>query len=168
MRVYELARELEVESKDVLARAEELDIEVKTASSGLSDEEADLLRLAFSPDDAADVGVDEGPDEPDEEKLVAVEHEALAEEAKTEKSGIETTKAKEAPEVEDEVELVDEAAGDVEIVSVADGASVAEFADAIGQPAGEVVKELLNRGIPAGAGQTMPCLLYTSPSPRDS
>jgi translation initiation factor IF-2 len=38
MRVYELARELGLESKDVLERAQELGIEVKTASSGLDDD----------------------------------------------------------------------------------------------------------------------------------
>jgi translation initiation factor IF-2 len=34
-RVYELARDLDLESKVVLARAQELGIDVKTASSGL-------------------------------------------------------------------------------------------------------------------------------------
>lgn len=36
-RVYELARELGIDSKDVLARAQELGLEVKTASSGLDE-----------------------------------------------------------------------------------------------------------------------------------
>ena len=31
-----------------------------------------------------------------------------------------------------------------------------QFADAVGQPAGEVVKELLKSGLPAGVQQTMP------------
>ncbi|MBU1226463.1 MAG: translation initiation factor IF-2 N-terminal domain-containing protein, partial [Actinobacteria bacterium] len=35
MRIYELARDLGLESKGVLARALELGIEAKTASSGL-------------------------------------------------------------------------------------------------------------------------------------
>ncbi|MFB3110300.1 MAG: translation initiation factor IF-2 N-terminal domain-containing protein, partial [Acidimicrobiia bacterium] len=51
MRVYELARDLGVDSKEVLAHAGELEIDVKTASSGLSDEAAELLRLAFAPAD---------------------------------------------------------------------------------------------------------------------
>ncbi|MCB1245632.1 MAG: translation initiation factor IF-2 N-terminal domain-containing protein, partial [Acidimicrobiia bacterium] len=38
VRVYELARELGEESKEVLARAQELGIDVKTASSGLDEE----------------------------------------------------------------------------------------------------------------------------------
>ena len=50
MRVYELAREIGLDSKEVLAQATELGLEVKTASSGLTDEGAELLRLAFAPD----------------------------------------------------------------------------------------------------------------------
>ena len=52
-RIYELARDLELESKEVLARAQELGLEVKTASSGLDDDEAGLVRLSFQ-DDSAD------------------------------------------------------------------------------------------------------------------
>jgi len=46
-RVYELARELGRESKDVLSRAQELGIEVKTASSGLDEDAAALVRLSY-------------------------------------------------------------------------------------------------------------------------
>ncbi|MFQ5523709.1 MAG: translation initiation factor IF-2 N-terminal domain-containing protein, partial [Acidimicrobiia bacterium] len=119
MRVHELAKELGVASKEVLAQAQELGIEVKTASSGLSDEAAELLRLAFAPEE-----------EP--------------------KPEVEETEAVEA--VEDEPE----AAAEVSIATLAEGATVAEFAEAVGQPVGELVKELLGRGIPAGANQAMP------------
>jgi len=47
MRVYELARELGLESKDVLARVIDLGIDVKTASSGISDDDAALVRLSY-------------------------------------------------------------------------------------------------------------------------
>jgi translation initiation factor IF-2 len=47
MRAYELARELGVESKEVLERAAELGISLASASSGLDDDSAALLRLAF-------------------------------------------------------------------------------------------------------------------------
>jgi len=46
-RVYELARDLGFESKDVLERARELGIEVKTASSGLDEDAAALVRLSY-------------------------------------------------------------------------------------------------------------------------
>jgi len=47
MRVYELARELGVESKEVLARAAELGITVSSASSGLDEDTVAFIRLAF-------------------------------------------------------------------------------------------------------------------------
>ncbi len=46
-RVYELARELGLESRDVLERAQELGVEVKTASSGLDDDSVALVRLSY-------------------------------------------------------------------------------------------------------------------------
>lgn len=142
MRVYELARELGLDSKDVLAQAKELGVEAKTASSGLSDEAADLLKLAFAPEEEAAEEVAEEPVEepqPDETPADDAPEEQAADEAE------------ESP-VEPEEETEDE----VQIAAIAEGATVGEFADAIGQPAGEVVKALLNRGIPAGAGQAMP------------
>ena len=45
-RVYELAKELGVESKEVLARAQELGIEVNTASSGLDEDGVALVKLS--------------------------------------------------------------------------------------------------------------------------
>ncbi len=47
VRVYELARDLGQDSKDVLERALELGFEVKTASSGLDEEAANLVRTSF-------------------------------------------------------------------------------------------------------------------------
>lgn len=47
VRVYELARELDQESKDVLARALEFGFDVKTASSGLDEAEAAKVKASF-------------------------------------------------------------------------------------------------------------------------
>lgn len=46
-RVYELARDLGLESKDVLERAQELGVEVKTASSGLDEDSVVLIRMSY-------------------------------------------------------------------------------------------------------------------------
>ena len=141
MRVYELARELGVESKEVLEQAEELGIDVSTASSGLSDQGADLLRLAFSPDGAAGTAESEVAEfEPEVEK-------AEVEEAEVE----EADEAKSQEEAEPAV-----SAADVEIAAISEGATVSDFAEAIGRTTGEVVKALLERGVPAGANQQMP------------
>ena len=124
MRVYELAKDLGIDSKELLAQAHELGIEVKTASSGLDDESAELLRLAVAGD---------------EPEVVEAEPEAESEAAE---------EVAPEPAPEPEVEL--------DIVSVPSGASVSEFADALGVPAKDVVAQLLTRGQAVGAGQTMP------------
>ncbi len=53
-RIYELARALDLESKDVLARAQELGYDVKTASSGLEDDEAAAVSKSFAGPEATD------------------------------------------------------------------------------------------------------------------
>ena len=121
MRVYELARDLGLDSKVVLEQAHALGLDVKTASSGLDDESAELLRLAIA------------GDEPE----AAPEAEPAAPEAEPE------------PEAETQVGFA----------SLREGASVAEFADSLGVPSSEIVKILLLRGMPVGAGQTMPANL---------
>ncbi len=55
VRVYELARDLGEESKEVLARAQELGIDVKTASSGLDEEAAALVRLSYDDNAKANI-----------------------------------------------------------------------------------------------------------------
>jgi len=154
MRVYELARELGVDSKEVLAQAEELGLELKTASSGLDDEGAELLRLAFSPEeetsaDETQPGNAEAPLAEPVEQPDQTENEAMVE-----------------PEVEDETDTsagvaetappAEATTTDIDIATITRGASVGAFADAIGQPPGEVVKVLLDSGIPAGVQQAMP------------
>ncbi len=52
-RVYELARELGLESKDVLERARELGLAVKTASSGLDEADAKLVEKSYEKPAAA-------------------------------------------------------------------------------------------------------------------
>ena len=64
MRVYELARDLGVDSKELLQQAHDLGIEVKTASSGLDEESAELLRLAVAGDESEPEAV-----EPEEEPV---------------------------------------------------------------------------------------------------
>ena len=130
MRVYELARDLAVDSKVLLQQAQDLGIEVKTASSGLDDESAELLRLAVAGDEPEVVETTE-PEPGTADTVVESEPEA-----------------EQVAETEPEPEL--------DIVSVPHGASVTVFAEALGVPAKDVVSRLLTMGQPVGAGQTMP------------
>ena len=67
-RIYELAKELGLASRDVLATAQELGLPVTTASSGLDPGDAEALRSMLLPEepeeDAADA--EDAPDLPDE------------------------------------------------------------------------------------------------------
>jgi len=134
VRVYELARDLGVDSKDLLEQALDLGIEVKTASSGLDDEAAELLRLAVAGDEPVTETAEPAAAEPEEAEPDAAVVEAgslpLAEPA--------------PPPAE------------VEIVSVPSGVTVSGFAEALGLPAKDVVADLLTRGQPVGVSQTMP------------
>jgi len=182
MRVYELARDLGVDSKEVLAQAEELGLELKTASSGVDDESAELLRLAFAPEETAALGVqavaettaDEGV-EPRAGEVAVAEADAAEEvevaeadgaELETEPEsvpgspsaaqGVETAAPVESSAPVESPASVETGAADVDIATVTKGTSVAEFAEAIGQAPGEVVKTLLELGIPVGVQQAMP------------
>ncbi|MFZ0012628.1 MAG: translation initiation factor IF-2 [Acidimicrobiia bacterium] len=148
MRVYELARELGVDSKEVLEQAQDLGLEVKTASSGIDDESADLVRLAFTPDD-------EGTEEAAVEAVTpaAPSAEPVATDSDTVPPASPTT---DGTSIAEETASIGAEQDDVQIVSLTEGATVAEFAEALDRPAGEVVKALLERGVPAGANQQMP------------
>ena len=47
-RIHQIAKELDVASADILFLAKELGLEVKTASSGLTPEEEELVLLSFN------------------------------------------------------------------------------------------------------------------------
>jgi len=124
MRVYELARDLGIDSKLVLEQAQALGLDVKTASSGLDAEAAELLRLAVA------------GDEPQETPQAEVGEQEIEDDAPV--SGVDAQ---------------------VGLAALREGASVAEFAESLGVPSSEIVKILLLRGMPVGAGQTMPAEL---------
>ena len=48
-RIHQIAKELDIASADILFHAKELGIEVKTASSGLTEEEEQLVKLSLFP-----------------------------------------------------------------------------------------------------------------------
>jgi translation initiation factor IF-2 len=171
MRVYELARELGVDSKEVLARAEELGLDLKTASSGIDEGGTEMIRRSFAPEDAsepvAEVTPAEAPVAEDTVPESAVAEEPVAEEPVAEETPAEATEPEEASvggeqtgeapaPTTAEDDTVSDADEDILIATITPGASVAQFAEAIGQGTADVVGELLLMGIPAGAQQEMP------------
>ncbi|MGH9893069.1 MAG: translation initiation factor IF-2 N-terminal domain-containing protein, partial [bacterium] len=62
VRIYELARELGLESKDILDQAHGLGIKAKTASSSIEETEADLVRLAIGEANAPEPEPEQEPE----------------------------------------------------------------------------------------------------------
>ncbi len=125
IRIYELARDLGLESSEVLDQALALGLAVKTASSGLDETEVELVKLGLA-GEPAPTPKDPPPATPEAAPEVP-------------------TDAAPEPEV-----------SDLRIVTVPAEITVADFAEAVDRPVGDVVKALLVRGLPAGATATMP------------
>ena len=134
MRVYELARELGMESKDLLERAIDLGISVKTASSGLSGDDVALVKMSL-----------------DDEKKEAAQAKAAAEEEKAaaEERAKEAKEARKAAAAEPEEPQR-------RALTVTDGITVEEFADQARRPVGIVVRELIARGEMAATTTPIP------------
>ncbi len=150
MRVYELARELDRKSKDVLARARELGIEVTAALSGLHEEYAELLRASYAEEAGTPAPSSDGPSET----------EATSEaEAPTEP---EAEPPPQAPTEAEAEPVPEQAAGEAEVgrgmepLEVPTGVTVAEFADAIGEGPGTVKTELEAKGKRVTADSPLP------------
>jgi translation initiation factor IF-2 len=144
-RVYELARELGRESKEVLARGLELGLDVKTASSGLDEDSAALVRLSFEETDPAAATA---------EDTAADTLETAAATPSPEPDVVEAEETIEAPEVE--AEEVASAPADDNVLFLEPGITAHEFARMVGVRTGDVVKELMSMGELVPGGGTIP------------
>ena len=116
-RIHQIAKELDIASADILFHAKELGFEVKTASSGLTEEEEELLKLALLPED-----------EPESESEVVQEQEETIQD---------TPKA--------EVEEVPE--DDVQIIEISRNSSPEKISSLIDIDATQIVGDLMGLGI---------------------
>jgi len=165
MRVYELARELGMESKAVLTRAQELGLGVATASSGLSDDDAALVKLSYEEEsappaapavepEAEGIGAPAADLEGDALEDEDVEDDGEEEGAERDKKGAKAGKRKGRPQA-------DQGPQPRRSVTVPAGITVQDFADLTRRPVGIVVRELITRGQMAGATQPIPLELLT-------
>ncbi|MBA2337732.1 MAG: translation initiation factor IF-2 [Acidimicrobiia bacterium] len=155
LRVYELARELGQDSKDVLERVHELGIDAKTASSGLDDDSVALVRLSY--DEATDTAADQPADTPPAAVSEGPETEgepaASPAEPATSPPVTEQAVAPTGPAWTQPAEVPAATEDEERIIAVSEGATAAEFARHIGERTGEVVKALMVMGemVPGGA-----------------
>ena len=116
-RIHQIAKELDIASADVLFHAKELGFEVKTASSGLTEEEEEILKLALLPED-----------EPESES------EEVSEQEET---------IQDEPEADSE-EVVED---DVQIIEVSRNSSPEKISTLIEVEATQIVGDLMGLGI---------------------
>ena len=116
-RIHQIAKELDLASADILHQAKELGIKVNTASSGLTEEEEELIKLALMPEDEPEV----------ESEEVSEQEESNQDE----------------PEVESE--KVDE--DDVQIIEVSRNSSPEKISALIEIEATQIVGDLMGLGI---------------------
>ncbi|MBT8249180.1 MAG: translation initiation factor IF-2 [Acidimicrobiia bacterium] len=160
IRVYELARELDMESKDVAERARELGFEVKTASSGLDEESAELVRLSYQDAEPSAIP-DTSQESPDADPGLPAEpttetpQPAPAAPAPTEAEPAASKPAAPQEDVE-EVSRLDAADGELGLVEVPEGVTVGELAEAMDVPVGPVVRNLIEMGQMAAADAPVP------------
>ena len=124
-RIHQIAKELDITSADVLHKAKELGFEVKTASSGLTPEDEELLKLAIS-EDSSEKNIEE-------ENIVETEEEATPEEEE---------KDSDEDETNDEADNVD-----INIIEVTEGSTPEEIATIFDLDATSVVGDLMSLGI---------------------
>ena len=116
-RIHQIAKELDLASADILHQAKELGIEVKTASSGLTEEEEELVKLALVSEYEPEV----------ESEVVSEQEEAIQGE----------------PEAESE-EVVED---DVQIIEVSRNSSPEKISSLIEVEATQIVGDLMGLGI---------------------
>ena len=116
-RIHQIAKELDLASADILHQAKVLGIEVKTASSGLTEEEEELVKLALTP-------ANEPEAEPEE---VSEQEESSQDE----------------PEAEPQQDVED----DVQIIEVSRNSSPERISSLIEVEATQIVGDLMGLGI---------------------
>lgn len=128
-RIHQIAKELDVASADILFLANELGIEVKTASSGLTPEEEELVLLAFNEQNVTE---DSTTDDTVE----------IIEETDSTDSETQETQTDEKDDEQTDTESVD-----IQIIEVPSGCTPEELSSIINIDATQIVGDLMSLGI---------------------
>lgn len=148
LRVYELAKELDVSSKDLITMLEEeFSIEVKNHMSVIEDEDAELIKELLQERDKTSEGEKAAPK--DEKEDILDKYEILAEEKIKVKKNKKKSKNSE-DDMEEEQEHVAFAGGSIEI---GETITVKDLADKLKKPTTEVIRALIFTGVMAAINQ---------------
>lgn len=130
VRIYEIAKDLEISSKELIEKINELDMDVTSHMSTLSEEDAELVKELIK---------EEEPER--EEKVIKKENETLKEE-------IETTE-----DIEEVNESIEEESDDA--IKVGEEVIVKDLADLLEVNPSEVITKLIGEGIMASQNQAI-------------
>ena len=135
IRVYELAKELEISSKELIELLmNEFSVDVKNHMSVIEDEDAELIKELIGETDSA------------KNKTIVDEYEEiLAEEVNNQ------AKKKKKKKSEETVETVGE--GGSGVVEIGETITVKELSEKLGKPTADVIKTLIFTGVMAGINQ---------------
>lgn len=154
IRVYELAKELEISSKELIALLkDEFGIEVKNHMSVVEEEDAALIKELLLGDSEGnkDAAKEESKDADGKSaKSIVDEYEEILEE---EVVNLAKKKKKTRRELAQEQLEAEEAALANLKVEIGEFITVKDFADKLGKPVAEVIKALIFTGIMAGINQ---------------
>ena len=128
-RIHQIAKELDVASADIVFLANELGIEVKTASSGLTPEEEELVLLAFNEQNVT-------------EDSTTDDTVGIIEETDNTDSQTQETQTDEKDDQQTDTESVD-----IQIIEVPSGCTPEELSSIINIDATQIVGDLMSLGI---------------------
>ena len=128
-RIHQIAKELDVASADIVFLANELGIEVKTASSGLTPEEEELVLLAFNEQNV-------------NEESTTNDTVGIMEETDSTDSDTQETQKDEKDDEQTGTESVD-----IQIIEVPSGCTPEELSSIINIDATQIVGDLMSLGI---------------------
>lgn len=144
VRIYELAKELDISSKKLInVLMEEFDIKVKNHMSMIDEEDADLLKELFGT-----VPTDGDNTSEVVEHYEKLENENVLKNIKKAKTKKNASKGKDATNTQE-----DEDSDELKVIEMGDTITVKEFAEELGKPATEVIKQLMFAGVMAAMNQ---------------
>ncbi|MCT4618660.1 MAG: translation initiation factor IF-2 [Marinisporobacter sp.] len=135
IRVYQLAKELEISSKELINRLAELDISVTNHMSALEEETVDIIKELFGETT---------------EKEVEIEEEKPKKSKKTNKKNNKDIERKEVSKIEER-----ENNPNKNVIMIPETIVVQEFSEKIGKGVSEVITKLIGTGIFASANQNI-------------
>lgn len=154
VRVYELAKELNLSSKDLIAKFEELNIKVKGHMSSIDAEEAELIKELLT--EAADDSVTEHQPEEEEQKAeIEVKAEEVDEYEEKNKNKSKKNKKKNKFVQEFENKTSANTGSEDIIIEIESNILVRDLADKIGVNSSQIITKLIGLGVMATQNQSI-------------